>query len=80
MNSSAICDKTPCQIYSFLGGTLDESTTEAYAVLIFLIVLGINISPVMTGLNVLVMIAVKTKPRLKTMSNIALGFLAATDC
>ena len=69
-----------CEIYSFLGGTLDETTKEAYAVLVFLIVLAIISSPATTFLNVLVIIAVRTKPRLKTMSNIALACLAVTDC
>ena len=84
MNSSEISNyggATPseCAIYAFLGGKLDRSTTDAYALLVFIIVAGIIASPLTAGLNVLVMIAVKTKPRLKTMSNIALVCLAVTD-
>ena len=45
----------------------------------FLIVAGIIISPITAVLNALVVVAVRTKPRLKTMSNIALVCLAATD-
>jgi len=62
-----------CEIYSFLGGKLDETTNEAYAALVFLIVLAIIASPVTTFLNALVIIAVRTKPRLKTKSNVALA-------
>ena len=62
-----------CEIYSFLGGKLDETTNEAYAALVFLIVLAIIASPVTTVLNALVIIAVRTKPRLKTTSNVALA-------
>ena len=81
-NGTSYSRPTPseCEIYSFLGGTLDETTKEAYAVLVFLIVLAIISSPATTFLNVLVIIAVRTKPRLKTMSNIALACLAVTDC
>lgn len=45
----------------------------------FVIVTAIIASPVTTVLNVFVIIAVKTKLRLKTMSNIAIGCLAVTD-
>ena len=68
-----------CAIYTFLGGKLDGSTTEAYAVLVFIIVASVIASPLIAGLNVLIVIAVKTKPRLTTMSNIALGCLAVAD-
>ena len=68
-----------CEIYIFLGGRLDHTTTEAYAVLVFLTILSIIACPLTTLLNTLVMIAVKTKPRLRTKSNVALGCLATTD-
>ena len=85
MNSSASettnSQVTPfeCELYPFLGGKLDHTTTEAYAVLVFLIVVNIITFPFTTVFNVLVMIAVKTKPRLESMSNVALGCLATTD-
>ena len=68
-----------CTTYNFLGGKLDHTTTEAYAVLVFIAVMSVITCPITTVLNVLVIIAVKTKPRLKIMSNIALACLAATD-
>ena len=68
-----------CQIYTFMGGKPDQTTTEAYAVLVFIIILSIVTCPLTTVLNALVIIAVKTKPRLKTMSNIILGCSAVTD-
>lgn len=68
-----------CVMYNFLGGKLDDTTTEAYAVLVFIIVASIASCPFTILLNVLVIVAVKTKHRLKTNSNIVLGCLAVTD-
>ena len=68
-----------CELYTFLGGHLDQTTTEAYGVLVFIAVMNIISFPITVVLNVLVIIAVKAKPRLKTMSNIALACLATTD-
>ena len=68
-----------CDLYIFLGGTIDHTTPEAYAVLVFLIVLNTLTLPITTALNGLFIIALKTKPRLKTMSNIQLGCMATTD-
>ena len=68
-----------CEVHIFLGGTLDHTTTEAYAVLVFIIVVSVIACPITTVLNALVIIAVKTKPRLQTMSNIAIACLATTD-
>ena len=83
VNSSATSHggSTPseCQIFTFLGDKIDQSTPEAYTVIIFIIVISIITFPVTTVLNLLVVIAVKTKPRLKATSNIALGCLAVTD-
>ena len=69
-----------CEFVTFLGGTLNESTREAYKVILSLIILNIISLPITSILNTLVIFAVKTKPRLKTMSNIALACLATTDC
>ncbi|XP_078384756.1 adenosine receptor A1-like [Oculina patagonica] len=83
MNSSAASPSgtipAECVMYNLLGGKLDDTTTEAYAVLVFLIVCAIITCPLTTLFNVLVIVAVKTKPRLKTKSNIVLGCLAVTD-
>ena len=84
MSSSAtsLSDTIPpeCVMYDFLGGKLDETATSgAYIVLVFLIILSILTCPLTIALNVLVIIAVKTKPRLRTNSNIVLGCLAVTD-
>ena len=68
-----------CEIYIFLGGRLDHTTTEAYAVLVFLTVISIIACPLTTLLNALFMVAVKSKPHLRTKSNVALGCLATTD-
>ena len=77
--SNATASDDECHIYTFLGGKLDHTTPEAYAVLVVLIIIGIITSPITILLNALVMAAVGMKPRLKTMSNIALACLAATD-
>ncbi|XP_078363855.1 sphingosine 1-phosphate receptor 1-like [Oculina patagonica] len=83
MNSSATSLSgmipTECEMYHFLGGKLDNTTTEANAVLVFLIVVSIITCPFAILLNVLVIVAVKTKHQLKTNSNIVLGCLAVTD-
>ena len=78
MNSSAPSGSeniTGCE-----GGILDSNSTEASVVAVFLIVISIITAPVTSLLNGLVIIAVKTKSRLKTNSNIALACLATTDC
>ena len=68
-----------CGIYAFLGGNIDQTNSASRRVLVVLIIMSIIASPVTTVLNALVIIAVKTKPRLKTMSNTTLGCLAVTD-
>ncbi|XP_078343055.1 adenosine receptor A1-like [Oculina patagonica] len=68
-----------CEIYDILGGKLDHTTTGANVVLVFLTVVSIITCPFTIVLNSLVIIAVKTKARLKTNSNTALGCLAVTD-
>ena len=68
-----------CELVTFLGGKLNESTTEANKVILSLII--IIICLLITSIsNALVIFAVKTKPRLKTMSNFALACLATSDC
>ena len=54
-------------------GTLDHTTQEAYGGLVLIT------CPITTGLNTLIMIAVKTKHRVKTKSNIELACLSSTD-
>ena len=68
-----------CGIYAFLGGNIDQNNSASHGVLVVLIIMSIIASPVTTVLNALVIIAVKTKPRLKTMSNATLGCLAVTE-
>ncbi|CAH3160269.1 unnamed protein product, partial [Porites lobata] len=53
---------------------------KAYTVLLCLIILNFLSLPLTSVLNGLVIITVKTKPRLKTTSNVALACLATTDC
>ena len=82
MNSShQIQDDFPvhCVIYSFIGGKPDYLSDLPYAVLVALIVIHATTCPFAIVLNLLVMIAVKTKARLQSMSNIALACLASTD-
>lgn len=50
-----------CEIYEYLGGRLDRTATWAYVLLIFITVVNITTCPFIIILNVLVMIAVKTK-------------------
>ena len=69
-----------CEFVTFLGGTLNESTTEAYTVIVYLMIINLICLPITSISNALVILAVKTKLRLKTMSNIALACLATTDC
>ena len=69
MNSSASCE----------GQIVDLNLTQAPAATLILLITNIITSPVTSLLNGLVIIVVKTKPRFKTMSNIALACLATTD-
>ena len=68
-----------CDLSIFLGGSLNKCTRKAYTVLLCLIILNILSLPLTSVLNGLVIITVKTKPRLKTTSNVALACLATTD-
>ncbi|XP_078361642.1 adenosine receptor A2a-like [Oculina patagonica] len=69
-----------CGVFTILGGPLPPSATEAKAVLIFLAVILVVTSPFTAALNALVIIAVKTKSRLRAnKSNILLACLATTD-
>ena len=83
MNSSATSrvQETPFEyeLFAFLGGRLDSSTTEAYVVLLFIAIMNKITCPVTTVLNALVLFVVATKQRLQTMSNLAVGCLATTD-
>ena len=82
MNSSHQIQKdfpVHCVIYSFTGGKPDHLSDLPYAVLVVLIVIHATTCPFAIVLNLLVMIAVKTKARLQSMSNIALACLASTD-
>ena len=58
-------------------GTLDHTTQEAYGWLVFITVTTIITCPISNGLNTLIMIAVKTKHRVKTKSNIAQASLSS---
>ena len=61
-------------------GTLDQKNTpEAYGWLIFIAVISIITCPLTAVMNALIIIAVKTKHRLKTKSNISLACLSTTD-
>ena len=69
-----------CSVYKAVGGKLSDSDTQARNVLIFIVITNIVISPLTATLNMLSMIAVKTKRRLrKHKSNILLACLAVTD-
>ena len=68
-----------CVLYSFIGGKPDHLSDLSYAVLVALIVIHATTCPFTILLNLLVMIAVKTKARLQSMSNMALACLALTD-
>ena len=58
---------------------LANSSLDVRAVLIARIVVNALTCPLIIVLNILVMVAVKTKPQLRTKSNIALACLSTTD-
>ena len=69
-----------CTVYIVLGGTPPSDAPELRALLIFLAVISIATFPFTTVLNALVIIAVKTKSRMRTIkSNILIASLAGTD-
>lgn len=70
---------TECDLFIFLGGRLDRTNTGAYVVLACIAIFSPVTFLIVTVLNALVIVAISTKPPLKTMSNIALGRLATTD-
>ena len=82
MNSShQIQNEFPgnCVVYSFIGGKPNHLSDLSYVILFALIVIHATTCPFTVVLNLLVMIAVKTKVRLQSMSNMALACLALTD-
>ena len=50
-----------CEFVTFLGGTLNEGTTEAYTVIVYLIIINLICLPITSISNALVIFAVKTK-------------------
>ena len=69
-----------CTVYILLGGALPSSATELKALLICLAVISIVTFPLTAALNALVIMAVKTKSRMRAIkSNIPLACLATTD-
>ena len=61
-------------------GTLDpKNTPEAYGWLVFIAVISAITCPHTVVMNALIIITVKTKPRIKTKLNIALACLSTTD-
>ena len=69
-----------CTIYIALGGPPPSSATELKALLIFLAVISIVTFPFTAAFNALVIMAVKTKSRVRAIkSNILLACLATTD-
>ena len=69
-----------CIVYIVLGGLPPSSATELKAFLIFLAVISSVTFPFTAALNALVIMAVKTKSRMRAIkSNILLACLATTD-
>ena len=60
-------------------GSLDHTTPEAYAWLVFVTFISIITSPITFSLNAVIIIAMKTKHRVKTKSNLAIACLSSTD-
>ena len=79
MNSSELMHHE-CQIYVLLGGRLEQPSPFAELCLLLNIIINIFIFPFTAVLNALVMIAVKSRRRLRAhKSNIAIALLATTD-
>ena len=83
MNSSlSSSDFVPpgCEVYAVVGGRLHQPSILTQAFLIIIIIVNTLTFPLTAALNVLVMIAIKKKPRLREhKSNIVLALLASTD-
>jgi len=79
MNSSE-ASSTGCEADLFIGERLQQPSPVAVAALVLNIIFNILTFPFTAVLNALVLIAVKTKSRLRThKSNILLALLASTD-
>ena len=83
MNSTQLGDEMGppvCPIHVSLGGRLPSSATETKAVLTLLVIINILAIPFTAVLNAMVIVAVKTKSRMRAnKSNILLACLATTD-
>ena len=79
MNSTELMQHE-CQIYVILGGRLEQPSLFVRVCLILNIIINIFTFPFTAVLNALLIIAVKTKRRLRAhKSNIAIALLATTD-
>ena len=80
MNSTELMQHE-CQFYVILGGRLEKPSLFVRVCLILNIIINIFTFPFTAALNALVIIAVKTKRRLRAQhkSNIAIALLATTD-
>ena len=79
MNSTELMQHE-CQIYVILGGRLEQPSLFVRVCLILNIIINIFTFPFTAVLNALVMIAVKSRRRLRVhKSNIAFALLATTD-
>ncbi|XP_078342985.1 adenosine receptor A3-like [Oculina patagonica] len=65
--------------FAFLPVNPGKSSPDLYAVFLFRIAVNALTCPLIILLNILVMVAVKTKRQLRTKSNVALACLATTD-
>ena len=84
MNSNLTSHSVPqkpseCEVDAIMSVKLDQTVTAAYAADVLITVLSSIACPLTTVLNLLVIISVKWKPQLKTISNTVLGCLAVTD-
>ena len=78
--SSRIENESECKSFLFKTVLVQRSSQDPlYGFLVAAAVLHLAVCPFTTFLNVLVMIAVKTKRRLQTHPNILLACLAPTD-
>ena len=80
MNFSSTTSPAGCEADLVFGKRLQHPSSWGVAFLIFLIIFNIITFPITAVLNVLVMISVKAKSRLRAhKSNVLLAFLALTD-
>ena len=78
-NQNSVPFLADCTLYNDMGGKPNQFSSLAYTVVVFTVIFNATTLPFTILLNLLVMVAVATKGRLQSKSNVAIACLATAD-